>query len=182
MWQYQNTDELYHSNMYKNINRKSESKLYHSDVYLGKDFSDGIKHYKYLRKYVKNGRTYYIYDNSQEKLNDIKSNIARSIGNQIGKKGYYDDDMYKVKKTKNDKGLVDTWKIRFGSGKKPTKKDKFKKKTQDKMFSIVDKHAEQKIKDTPKKILAKGISAVFKTKMKIDDSIDNVKNKFKKKK
>jgi len=179
MWKYQNTDELYHTNMYKNMNKKSNHELYHSDIYLGKDYSDGIKHYKYIRKYQKNGRTYYVYDNTQEKLNDIKSNAARSIGNRIGKKGYRDDDGYKVHKTYNKNGSVETWKIRFSSdkNKKATKKDKINKNIQDKMFSIVNKHAAQKLKDIPKKIIAKGISAIFKTKMKIDDSIDNIKKK-----
>lgn len=65
MWKYQNTDELYHSNMYKNINKKSNYELYHSDVYLGKDFSDGIKHYKYIKRENVNGKWRYYYKNDK---------------------------------------------------------------------------------------------------------------------
>lgn len=38
------------------------SELYHSDVYLGADFSDGIKHWKYIKKYKgSNGKWRYVY-------------------------------------------------------------------------------------------------------------------------
>ena len=36
--------------------------LMHSGTYLGADYSDGLKHYKYIRKYKKNGKWVYIYE------------------------------------------------------------------------------------------------------------------------
>ena len=182
MWKYQNTDELYHSNMYKNIGKKSEHELYHSDVYLGKDYSDGIRHYKYIRKYQKNGKTYYVYDNSQEKLGDLKAKAALNIANKIGERGYIDKEGYTVH-NKFDKNGITSKSRRYmilagpGSEKKRTSKDILLEKAQKKTMDIVYNHSKQKIKDIPKKIIAKGISAIFKTKMKIDDIINNIKKK-----
>lgn len=42
MWKYIPTDEMFV--------KKQNNVLYHSDTYLGKDFSDGIQHWKYLKK------------------------------------------------------------------------------------------------------------------------------------
>ena len=38
------------------------NELFHSSVYYGKDFSDGLHHYKYVKRYKKNGKWRYIYD------------------------------------------------------------------------------------------------------------------------
>lgn len=35
--------------------------LLHSDTYLGMDFSDNFKHWKYIRRYKKNGKWRYVY-------------------------------------------------------------------------------------------------------------------------
>lgn len=43
------------------------NELYHSDVYLGEDYSDGIKHYKYIRREKKpNGGYKYYYKKTVE--------------------------------------------------------------------------------------------------------------------
>lgn len=51
--------------------------IHHSDKYLGADYSDGIKHYKYIKREKKNGRYVYYYNTSelenQHKI--IKDNI-----------------------------------------------------------------------------------------------------------
>lgn len=54
MWRYVHTDEMYHS-----LTNKNE--LYHSNTYLGQDYSDGIKHFKYISKKMVNGKWQYIY-------------------------------------------------------------------------------------------------------------------------
>lgn len=92
MWQYQNTDELYHANMYKNMNKKSNHELYHSDIYLGKDFSDGIKHWKYIKRIkMANGKWRYVYRDEKgealdkqykdavNRMNNSKSPVDRAI-------------------------------------------------------------------------------------------------------
>ena len=63
MWKYNYTDELY-------VSKNDE--IYHSDTYLGKDFSDGIKHWKYLKKEMKNGHWVYYYNKA---LGDYERDI-----------------------------------------------------------------------------------------------------------
>lgn len=41
------------------------NELYHSDIYLGQDFSDGVKHFKYIKRERKNGRWVYYYSNEE---------------------------------------------------------------------------------------------------------------------
>ena len=167
MWKYQNTDELYHSNMYKNIGKKSEHELYHSDVYLGKDYSDGIKHYKYIRKYQKNGKTYYVYDNTEEKLNDLKAQAALKTVNAIGKDGYINSNgKRKTYSTKN--GIIYNVSERYTSKKRGIG-DAAKEKASNAASDIIMKHKIQKIKDIPRKIHAKGLAAISKVMMYIDD-------------
>ena len=40
-------------------------KLYHSDIYLGEVYDDGIKHWKYIKKEKKNGRWVYYYHHDE---------------------------------------------------------------------------------------------------------------------
>ena len=48
--------------------KDKETELYHSGIYLGKDYSDGIKHWKYLQKIeAKPGQYRYIYYNPKRK-------------------------------------------------------------------------------------------------------------------
>ena len=52
---------------------EKKDSLYHSDTYLGADFSDGIKHWKYIRKYKgKNGKWRYVYFNKAKKFIDTR--------------------------------------------------------------------------------------------------------------
>ena len=52
---------------------KRKKTLYHSDTYLGADYSDGIKHWKYIRKYKgKNGKWRYVYFNKAKKFIDTR--------------------------------------------------------------------------------------------------------------
>ena len=49
--------------------KDNNTELYHSATYLGKDYSDGIKHWKYLKKIEeKPGKYRYIYYNPKRKL------------------------------------------------------------------------------------------------------------------
>ena len=36
--------------------------IYHSNVYVGKEYNDGIYHWKYIKRYKKNGKWVYEYD------------------------------------------------------------------------------------------------------------------------
>jgi hypothetical protein len=63
MWKYRNTNEMY---------ADTNTHIYHSDVYLGEDFSDGLKHYKYIKKERKNGRWVYYYND------DVGNKLSRN--------------------------------------------------------------------------------------------------------
>lgn len=103
MWQYQNTDELYHASMYKNMNKKLNHELYHSDIYLGKDYSDGIKHWKYIKREKVNGRwRYYYKDSADKKLQKARTDrqeavdIMRSANRAISNRdiGVYEPEIH----------------------------------------------------------------------------------------
>lgn len=38
-----------------------KNELFHSDTYLGSDYSDGLQHWKYLKRYKKGGKWVYVY-------------------------------------------------------------------------------------------------------------------------
>lgn len=50
-----------------------QDELYHSSVYLGKDYSDGIRHWKYIKRERKNGKWVYYYSNAE--YNAAKSRV-----------------------------------------------------------------------------------------------------------
>lgn len=82
MWKYTHTDEMYHS-----LTNKNE--LYHSDTYLGQDFSDGIKHYKYVKKIpIGNGKYRYIYD-IKDTYNNSNGRYEKIGGKKESKYGTY---------------------------------------------------------------------------------------------
>ena len=56
MWQYNDFSKM--------TTRRNESELYHSDTYLGVEFSDCIRHWKYIKKEkMSNGKFRYYYKN-----------------------------------------------------------------------------------------------------------------------
>lgn len=57
MWNYNYTDTMYIGN---DINNKNAT-IIHSDIYLGKDYSDGIRHFKYIKREMVNGKWKYYY-------------------------------------------------------------------------------------------------------------------------
>lgn len=147
MWKYRSTNEMFTGH---------STKLYHSDTYMGKDFSDGIKHYKYLRKYNKNGHTYYIYDESQLKRAEAKARAA----NEITRKGYWDGNTHTSSYYTKDGSHVTMRTSIGGRPMKNTKKNIRDKQNYMKAESYIKKHATQKLKDIPRRIHARGIAAV----------------------
>jgi hypothetical protein len=81
MWKYQKTEDMFI--------RNSNSEIYHSDVYLGQDFSDGIKHWKYIKRERRNGRwVYYYKDDKYDKL--LKESSNAYANKKIAVNNYYD--------------------------------------------------------------------------------------------
>lgn len=74
-----------------------EEKIIHSDIYKGEDYSDGIIHYKYIKKEKINGRWVYYYD--IRKLMDKKDIIEKTINTDK----YYIDNNIKYKSPYNGK-------------------------------------------------------------------------------
>lgn len=51
----------------------TQNELYHSDTYLGTDYSDGLKHWKYIKRYRgRDGKYRYVYANKEthKSIND----------------------------------------------------------------------------------------------------------------
>lgn len=84
----------------------NNEELYHSNVYLGQDFSSGIKHYKYIKRIpIGNGKYRYIYE-IKDKYNDANGKYEKIGGKQKTKYGTYTrtnkdggSDKYIVKKS-----------------------------------------------------------------------------------
>lgn len=55
----------------------NNNELYHSSIYLGQDYSDGIRHFKYIKREKKNGRWVYYY--KDDNLNNLKKEQKRNL-------------------------------------------------------------------------------------------------------
>lgn len=100
MWKFNNTDELF---VLKNNNE-----IYHSDTYLGKDFSDGIKHWKYIRRERRNGRWVYFYKNDvDQKMRNDMSNYHTNMNYYNRMTKYAKDDAEKALNSGNYKKYSD---------------------------------------------------------------------------
>lgn len=92
MWNYNYTDTMYISN---DINNKNAT-IIHSDIYLGKDFSDGISHFKYIKREMVNGKWKYYYKN--DRLDYLKRQKNRAIDDYNAMERAYDTSIKNFKK------------------------------------------------------------------------------------
>ena len=82
MWKYTHTDEMYHS-------LTNQNELAHSDIYLGQDYSDGIRHFKYVyKKKGPDGKWQYFYE-KRVGLNDY-AGYQKTKGDNKSKYGTYE--------------------------------------------------------------------------------------------
>ena len=82
MWQYQNTDELYHN----------EAWTYN---YMGVDNSFYLQHYKYLKRIkLPNGKWRYIYNRPKNKNKNKNNGKIKIDANQGWNEGKYDNQKY----------------------------------------------------------------------------------------
>lgn len=86
MWKYNHTDEMYTGRFDRS------DKLFHSDVYLGQDFSDGIKHWKYIKRERRNGRWVYYYEDAKADSLNQKRAEAESNYYKTMSKSYHSSD------------------------------------------------------------------------------------------
>lgn len=151
----------------------NKHELYHSEIYLGKDFSDGFKHYKYLKKVKSaNGKWRYIYDESEEKnMQKAINKEYKQISDKDGNVRYRDaNNKIVTKNMKSDFKLTNALTLPEVLGKR-TSSDKVKEIRLNRVREAQKIHNKQKMKDIPKKILAKGVGAVGNLLMKIDSKI-----------
>lgn len=74
----------------------NNKELYHSDIYLGETYNDGIKHWKYVSKQKKNGKwVYYYYEKTAPNAYNVykkdsgKNEYGTYNHDEIGNTGYY---------------------------------------------------------------------------------------------
>lgn len=100
-----------------------EEELYHSDTYLGDDYSDGIKHWKYIkREKMSNGKYRYWYKESSDNITKLNK-TSGDADSKYGTYEHYNDynkESLKIKVNKSNKLLSSTsnmsWKIKTGDG------------------------------------------------------------------
>lgn len=74
----------------------SQNELRHSSIYLGRDYDDGIKHWKYVKKEKVNGKWKYYYkddeyDNAKTEYENAKNKYERTkYLNELSYKSYRD--------------------------------------------------------------------------------------------
>ena len=180
MWKYTHTDEMYHSLTGGN----SSTELFHSDVYLGQDFSDGIRHWKYIKREMVNGRwKYYYKDDAYDKANSkFKSATNKYLTNQNKIDKILKDEKEVLNKNQYNNALIERYNSSGLIGKmalrkktmaaaKSNKELKQKQQTAYKEYEKADKESKKaldeaktaekernkaKNKDKARKALAKG--------------------------
>lgn len=131
------------------IKKEDGGILMHSDTYLGEDYiSSNLMHYKYLRKEIRNGHTYYIYDDSEMRKAQKEKNKAIDV---------YKNTEYVDKNRWSNKGSH-RWML--NGGKDQTLKDKINEKRVKKATKTIASYYKQRIKDIPRKIHARGVSFI----------------------
>jgi hypothetical protein len=133
--------------------------IYHSDTYLGEDFSDGIKHYKYIRKYQKNGHTYYVYDDSEAKR--VENNISRGLNTEfVDKDGWHVTSRYEKGQPFGSGHSIFKTKILNMPQTKQSPNDRIKETLYKNSEKRLQEYSVQRLKDIPRRIHARGLSLV----------------------
>lgn len=153
----------------------NEDELYHSDTYLGEDYTDGIHHWKYIKRERINGKWRYYYKDdkldSLKKISDVDSNALRA---ENRKRGYGDDA--------NHYSIV--------GGKKVGNDPVYRKLSNDAFKSYhnygIEKYRSDKRKKIYESTVLKALNSLSSTSHNIRNSINKGKNAianlFKKKK
>lgn len=155
----------------KRLNKEvtyTNNKLCHSDIYLGKEFSNGLYHYKYLKKVRSaSGKWRYIYDESELKkaekeIQDLKT-ARKNMPDKDGYISYINKDGDYVSKNPKTGSSIKVY-----DNRKQTKEDKFKENIDSNIKKKERAHAKQKLKDIPKRTIARGIGLVNSVIMKLE--------------
>jgi hypothetical protein len=165
MWRYNYTD-------YYGIENNSKNNLYHSDIYLGKDFSDGIKHWKYIKREKVNGKWRYYYKNSD--LDRMKRDLddAKALDEDVDKVRNYARNNLKKNQYAYISGTTDGIKSR-------TSENRLKKDLTYNLEKIRDDKRKSKYEKYLIKPLNKTSDAIHKGKTKVTELIGKLSKKLK---
>lgn len=161
MWSYNQTDETEYKVMKNKVNFiKDNDSLYHSDIYIGQDYSNGIKHWKYIKRERINGKWRYYY--KDDKLNSTQKQMEKAYDDY---NSYFDKNKHKelsgmAKMAKQDKALQTYTSKQYTYDRLKRKSDKRKVKY-DKYIKALNK-----VSDT-----------VYKGKQKVNNIINKIKKK-----
>lgn len=154
----------------------NKNELYHSSVYLGLDYTDGIRHWKYIKKERVNGKWRYYYSDAE--YNQMKKEYELAAKNyKQSEKNLFsvNDKNISVHNSKNstleaknraDIALQKAYKKYEAAGKRYMLAEKKWKKV--------------KMKTAPRRVVAKGASAVANALTKLKKKITTKINKYKK--
>ena len=180
MWRYIHTDEMYHSA----VKNHDKNVLYHSDVYLGSTFNDGIYHWKYVKREKRNGKwVYYYSDPTYDKAKNnynaadkrLKSAESKMFSvNTKNQKIYNNPNSTVEDKDRADIELQKAYKEYEAVSKNHAIAKKNWEKEQTK------KTRGKAIADRVIKIANKASDAHYKAKKKVDEIINKAKKKKKK--
>lgn len=140
----------------------NNKELYHSDIYLGEEYSDGIKHYKYLKKVkTSSGKWRYIYDetelkNAKNKMKELEK-ARKKLEDRKGYVSYIDKNGDYVSRNVNKGTTITTYGF---YDTKQSKKDIETEKLLEKEEKVTKNYYTQKFKDIPKRVISKGLSYI----------------------
>jgi len=148
MWKYNET-EITDYNIFSapKITKENDT-LCHSDIYLGADFSDGLKHWKYIKRVMgHNGKYIYYYKN--DKLDEL-----RDKNNAALTKSMHDSTPYSGRTTSYKDGKPYKTVLTYD----PNYSEDRAKKSQEEYKKAHRKYNAERVKDVPKRTIGKAIS------------------------
>lgn len=124
-----------------------KDELYHSDTYLGSEYDEGLKHWKYIRKYKNSkGKTVYVYANENKHTN-INETYRKGLIKDDNARYYRNEQREYGKRT--DEESTEKYYLNKKRAEKAEKYSKFYKETADSMMdanAISIKNAKKKVK------------------------------------
>lgn len=167
--------------------------LYHTDIYLGQDFSDGIKHWKYVKRVKVNGKWRYYYDDAEY------SNAKNAV--KTASKQYLEDyakDYHAKEKIAEAKPALETARQNYlkdknnEAAKKEYRKqsmnmanleidrditDYYSAESKEAVKTAVNKYKKVKLKTAPRRIIAKGLAAIGNALSTLSSKVASYKKK-----
>lgn len=148
MWEY-NKIETTHYNVFSTPKIiKENDTLCHSDIYLGTDFSDGLRHWKYIKKERgSNGKFRYYYKN--DKLDELETKNNDALGKAMRDSSPYSNTETRYKDGKPYQ-TIHTHDPNYSKAKAEKSENEYKQIN--KQYNI------ERVKDVPKRVIGRAIA------------------------